>query len=503
MRISQLLLFTLVLLISSCRKQVGASTESPSVVYSVDFLNQRIGSLLHQRGAVEWSDLDLHAQWSAIVYSDSLVAIGYKPARYALYPNWIADVHLADVDWIQARKMLYAQLETDGLVSPTVWEEKVLPVLLVKLKSKDQFMQLKRSAYVRYVEPLSYDKQLKSGRDQVESSSGCGSNTPDWDIRDGVHYSVIAPNSKLSWNYSAHGIPTAWNKTSGKGVKVFLVDSGSSWAQDNLGISFNSGASYGRTLERIVTLPQRTWLGIPVGSPETSNDPCGHGTSMAGVMAAPRASDGNAVGIAYNSNLVTCRAAADVFLDESREVKGVVDAFTNAANRADVRIISMSMGRITTSDYIRDAIRYAYGRGKLILAAAGTSFGWTSGWAGVIFPASMPEVQAVTGVKDQAVLTSCDVCHKGPEVDFVVTMERVVDGSHPLTLSDSGDWPSTVGGSSVATASMAGMAALVWARFPQFTRDQLIVHLQRNCSAYPYKTANFGWGRLDVGRATQ
>ena len=71
------------------------------------------------------------------------------------------------------------------------------------------------------------------------------------------------------------------------------------------------------------------------------------------------------------------------------EVKGASDAFTNAANRSDVRIISMSMGKITSSSQ-QDAIVYAYGKNKLIFCAAGTSFSWTSGWYGVIFPPTWP-----------------------------------------------------------------------------------------------------------------
>src|SRR5699024_4537906 len=133
---------------------------------------------------------------------------------------------------------------------------------------------------------------------------------------------------------------------------------------------------------------------------ETPNDGCGHGTSMAGAAAAPRGTDGASVGIAYNANLITVRAAEDVFLDASREVKGVSDAYILAGNRADVRIISMSMGRLTNSSQMLDAIRYAYGRGKLIFCAAGTSFDWSAGIVGVIYPASLPEAVAVTGVKD-------------------------------------------------------------------------------------------------------
>ncbi len=77
----------------------------------------------------------------------------------------------------------------------------------------------------------------------------------------------------------------------------------------------------------------------------------------------------------------------------------MADAFTLAGNRTDVKVISMSMGNVISSGQIADGVRYAYGKGKLIFCAGGTSFGWTDGWGGVIFPASMAEAVAVTGIK--------------------------------------------------------------------------------------------------------
>ena len=120
--------------------------------------------------------------------------------------------------------------------------------------------------------------------------------------------------------------------------------------------------------------------------------------------------------MAYNANLVTVHAAEDVLIDANREVKGIVDAYLLAGNRADVRI-SMSMGRLTSSSQIGDAIAYAYGKGKLIFCAAGTSFDWTAGWIGVIYPASLPEAVAVTGMKSD-LGTRCDECHVGADVEF-------------------------------------------------------------------------------------
>jgi len=98
---------------------------------------------------------------------------------------------------------------------------------------------------------------------------------------------------------------------------------------------------------------------------------------------------------------------------------GIANAFTTAGNNASVRINSLSMGRLTSSSQISDAVKYAYGKGKLIFCAAGTSFWWSSWFVGVIFPASMAEAVAVTGIQDN-LTSACNTCHTGSKVDFVV-----------------------------------------------------------------------------------
>jgi subtilisin family serine protease len=160
----------------------------------------------------------------------------------------------------------------------------------------------------------------------------------------------------------------------------------------------------------------------------------------------------------------------------------------------------MSMGRITSSGQMTDAIRYAYNRGKLIYCAAGTSFDWSAGTIGVIYPASLPEVVAVTGVKDN-LTTRCDECHVGNDVEFTVVMQRTSNDLRALTLAMDGDAPSTVGGSSVATSSMAGMTALVWSRYPSETRAQILNRLVAASSNRSARSSSFGWGRVNVAAA--
>lgn len=139
---------------------------------------------------------------------------------------------------------------------------------------------------------------------------------------------------------------------------------------------------------------------------------------------------------------------------------------------------------------------------KLIFCAAGTSYSWSAGWFGVIFPATMSEVNAVTGVKDNNFNNHCVDCHDGSQTDFTIVMEKASTGRFPLTLAMSGDAPSTVGGSSVSTATTAGIAALVWSRFPSMTRDQVLNKLIQTSSNYPTRNSSLGWGNLNADAAT-
>jgi subtilisin family serine protease len=474
-------------------------------------LDQLILKSLEKTGRFEWKDVGMEVIWSAGKLTDQIYAVGYQPKGETSIDERISSIDINTPSWKETKQqILQIVYEEEKLVRPDlksdqleVWPETVLPVMDIRIERFATLEKLKASGLIRYVEPMGYEYGLsKRMLFRLTSSSGCGSNTAATGLVSGVHFSTITPATKASWNYNYHGIQQAWTKSTGSGVKIFIIDTGTSPDQDNLGTAFNQGSSSGRTIEKIVTLPRSTFLGIPTGPVETPADGCGHGTAMAGACLAPRGTDGAMVGVAYNANLVSCRAAVDVLIDDSRENKGVADAFVNAGNRADVRIISMSMGRITSNSQIADAVRYAFGKGKLIFCAGGTSFSWTAGWYGVIFPAYMSEAQAVTGVIENTNFANCTECHKGAEIDFVVVMQRSADAVKPLTLAMSGNPPATVGGSSVATATTAGMAALVWSRYPTLTRDQLITRLQQNSSRFPTRTSEYGWGLINVNTAT-
>ncbi|MBK8557778.1 MAG: S8/S53 family peptidase [Lewinellaceae bacterium] len=503
------LLFVL-LTINSCQKQeTGAVLQRPSAPDPTQ-LDAFIKENLLQEGEFIWAWASEDMVWTALANSDNLLSVGYKPAGTQDVEAHLHEININNPEWKIAREAIWQLiLESERKITPGVqksdllyYEDDVLPVIDVRILNPETITLLRQSANLRYAEPLGYEPFM-TNRAADRSGSGCDSNYPDPGLVAGVDYTNITPGCKASWNYSYHNIQQAWDNSTGSSVGLVIVDTGCSDWQDNLGDEFNQGDSQGRSITKLVTLPQATnWWGNPVGSPETPHDQCGHGTGMQGAAAAPRGWDGASAGIAYNCNLVSIRAAADVYLDESREVVGVSNAFKNAGNMAEIKIISMSMGRLTSASQIKDAIKYAYGKGKMIFCAAGTSFWWTSWFVGVIFPATMDEAIAVTGVKSN-LTQRCSNCHSGSKVDFVLVMEKTESGTNPLTLAMEGDDPSTIGGSSVSTASTAGIAALVWAKYPGWSRQQVFDKMKVNSNYYPNRNSQFGWGRVNAEGATQ
>ena len=81
-------------------------------------------------------------------------------------------------------------------------------------------------------------------------------------------------------------------------------------------------------------------------------------------------------------------------------------------------------------------------------------------------------------------------------------MEKRSNGKHAISTAINGDVPTFVGGSSVATATSAGIAALVWSNFPSYSRDQVLNKLITTASEYPKKRYNFGYGKMNADLAT-
>jgi subtilisin family serine protease len=55
----------------------------------------------------------------------------------------------------------------------------------------------------------------------------------------------------------------------------------------------------------------------------------------------------------------------------------------------------------------------------------------------------------------------------------------------------------------VATATTAGIAALVWAKNPTWTRTQVLNKLRQSATYYPTKNSEYGYGNINALLAVQ
>ena len=495
------LLVILLIVVVSCSKEDNfIDQEEDQVVFpedplSVSELNNQISTTLNQKGDFDWSKVDAHFLWSAVVNGNNILTIGYG--------NEGESFSEVRTQAIEAKKnnIIQVVIKNEGIKQDDlkIVEHEIINVIDVHVENIETIIALKKRSDVRYLEPGGYS-QFYVNEIQPRSSSGCDKNGTSINS---AHYSTIAPNNaQVSWHFDEHNIQQAWNLSTGSGVTIGLIDTGVSQSQSLLNSAgFNDGYSTGRYVQKYGTFIDSAWWWS--SNYDGPHDKCGHGTAMASTMAAPRNDNGMPVGVAYNSNLVAYRATEDVLLNDYHERKGVSDALVQLGNRSDVKIISMSIGYIWSIGNIKDAVKYAYSRGKLIFAAGGTSTSFTNGF-GVIFPATMSETVAVTGVNDGNTYERCDTCHSGSKIDFTIVMEGDNNTSKaPPVLGFYNNQRRYTGGSSVATATTAGIAALVWARHPSWSRTQVLNRLKQSAEFYPYRNSSFGFGNIDALQAVQ
>lgn len=486
------------LIFASCTKDETTETSinidvSQKEPLTIEQVTQQIDRSFATQNSFNWKQASNHLLWSAIYQGQKIATIGFGSSatdfdRSKSKNNAKIQSQLLD---------LIMQYEGKAIDKVLISSDEYLNLIDVTIEKQETVIALRRTNLIRYIEPADYRYYESKGIfERSSSSSGCGYESESLNSLD---YTTITPNAKMPWTFTQHNIPAAWNTATGSGITIGVIDTGTSPNQSLLGSNFNNGLSSGRSIQKFGTYVDSIW---PWSSTtDGPNDQCGHGTSMASVATAPRNNVGLPVGVAYNANLITYRAAANVVLEGYHEHNGVKNAFTALGNNASVKIISMSMGHIISVGKIEDGVKYAYNKGKLIFCAGGTSTSFTT-FVGVIFPAWMPEAVAVTGVMEGTSNVKCDVCHTGSKIDFTIQMQRNSGSTVPVTsyYNSQSDY---VGGSSVATATTAGIAALVWSKNPSWTRAQVLTKMKQSSTYYPTKNANYGHGNINAQLAVQ
>jgi thermitase len=267
--------------------------------------------------------------------------------------------------------------------------------------------------------------------------------------------------------------PAAWDLSTGaQSVIVAVVDTGIALTHPEFTGRLASGWDY-------------------VNNDGDPSDDQGHGTHVAGILAAAINNQG-VVGIAPNVKLMPIKV-----LDSSSQASGTwanISLGIRYAADNGAKIVNLSLGGTSYSAALLDAIRYATGRGLVVVAAAGNQ-----GSNITFYPAYFEETIAV-GATD--------------ELDEWWTLSNYanwVDVSAPGSSIWSAYWDKTtstntygwLSGTSMATPHVSGLAALLWSYQPAFSAADIRAIIQQ--TAVDKGTAGFdnyyGWGRINAGAA--
>ncbi|MFI8243474.1 S8 family serine peptidase [Streptomyces sp. NPDC085866] len=239
-----------------------------------------------------------------------------------------------------------------------------------------------------------------------------------------------------------------WKVSTGKGVKVAVIDTG---------VNANTPSLKGQVLADEV--PKAVAY-------HATDDYAGHGTSMAELIAGTGAG-GGLKGLAPGAKIVPYRVQLEGLKDgEEKEKTPEAWQALKAAADTDAKIISMSFGGMTT-DEDKAAVKYAASKGKLLIAAVGNNAG--DGKSGYIdYPAAYPYVIGVAAADKSATVSKFSSF--GNYVDLAAPGEGFPGWCDATFRSYCDDR----NGTSPATAITSAAAALIWSAHPNWTVNQVV-----------------------------
>jgi type VII secretion-associated serine protease mycosin len=181
------------------------------------------------------------------------------------------------------------------------------------------------------------------------------------------------PMRPAQWALNRASFEAAWGVGKGYGVKVAVVDTGVRGDHEDLAPNMLQGKDF-------VQSGGNGW-----------NDQNGHGTHVAGIIAAAANNGRGIAGGAPGVKILPVRVLdANGSGYSSNVAAGVIWAADQGA-----RVINLSLGGTLPSSGTREAIKYANKKGAIVLAAAGNG-AETGNQA--IYPAAFPEAVAVGAV---------------------------------------------------------------------------------------------------------
>ena len=291
---------------------------------------------------------------------------------------------------------------------------------------------------------------------------------------------VVAPPDQLSGTYPlVVNADRVWQQgTTGGGVTVAVLDSGVAADAD------------------LVQPANRILASVNFADQRLASDPGGHGTHIAGIIAGNGSrSGGEFVGIAPQANVVDVRVLGSTGSGRiSSVIRGIEWVLAHRA-AYNIRVINLSFGARANLSYRADpmaaAVEIAWRRGLVVVAAAGNSGPVRDT---VVTPGIDPYAITVGATDDLGTLSRRDdvlawfsawgSADSNAKPDLVAPGRRLVSIRVPgsaldtlfpdrVVVARNGSTYFRLTGTSMATAVVSGATALLLARWPNLTPDQV------------------------------
>ncbi|NOU83989.1 S8 family serine peptidase [Paenibacillus sp. LMG 31459] len=284
---------------------------------------------------------------------------------------------------------------------------------------------------------------------------------------------VITPNDLLfstyQWNLPAIETELGWNLSKGsKEVVVAVVDTGVQADHPDL---------QGQLLAGYNAITNG-------GAPD---DDVGHGTHVSGIIGALTNNEEGVAGISWYNKILPVKALDNSGAGTTYSVaEGIIWAADHGA-----KVINLSLGNYADSQFLHDAIKYAYDRDVVIVSASGNDNTERPG-----YPAAYEEVIAVAATNSTGERASFS--NYGDYIDVAAPGESIAS-----TYPD--NQYAALSGTSMASPHVAALAGLVRSLNPELTNKEVTELLTSN--AVDLGDAGhdkyYGWGQVDIYKTLQ
>ena len=276
------------------------------------------------------------------------------------------------------------------------------------------------------------------------------------------------PNDPMlanQWGLISARFGGAWNDAKGGRAKVAIVDSG----------AYSNHPDIGRIIA------QRDF----VEDDAVADDDNGHGTHVTGIAGALTDNGKGVAGGCFDCELLIAKVMGRIgFTTDSRIVKGINWSANHGAD-----VVNLSLGGSGDSSVLRTAVDRAYGRGALVVAAAGNE-----GTNEPQYPAAYSKVIAVSATTADGRLARFS--SRGDWVDLAAP------GTDILSTRMSGGY-GRMSGTSMSAPFVSGLAGLLASR--GMSADSIRQSMQTTAKDLgpAGDDPQFGHGRIDADNAVR